>query len=84
MTDAHLVNSIKYTEKRMDWNGHELLCFEHKRRWKSEERDCIWCRMGKMTRHEDGDVDTWLRVCRWFCNACGARSGPVEGWKKPK
>lgn len=83
MSDAHLVNSIKYTEKKMDWQGHKLLCNEHKRRWSEEKIGCMWCD-GQMTRHEDGDVDTWMPVYRWFCGKCGARSGPVEGWRKPQ
>lgn len=83
MTEAHLVNSIKYTANRGDYRGHELLLAEHKRRWMVEERDCIWCCPGKMTRHQDHDEESWLTPWRWYCSSCGARSGEVEGWKKP-
>jgi len=80
MTDAHIVNSIAYCERKCDFKSADIVRNEQRRRWMAQTRGCPWCD-GSMTRFEDGNVDTWMPVWRWFCNKCGASSGPTEGPK---
>lgn len=79
MTDSHLDNAIKYSERQERFIQVGLLKKEKKRRFFSAEETCRYCDgiMKRRQLYESPEVGFQFDKFAFICEQCGAQ-GPIH------